>query len=123
MVIKLLLISMLLFSNVARAKITFPDEMTVSEFYSLNSRVSQTSEDEWASFELMSGYLMGIKDFNSQKYFIHNNDEAADCINRPLNVWKPLVFDRYKLNKIKGDELFVIHFIKTVEEVCEVDLL
>jgi endonuclease YncB( thermonuclease family) len=118
----LLVIAFLLFSNVARAKITLPDEMTVSEFYSLNNRVAQTSEDEWASYELMTGYLLGIRDFNSQKYFIHNNDEAADCIGRPLNVWKPLVFDRYKLNKIKGDDLFFVHFIKVIEEVCKVDL-
>jgi micrococcal nuclease len=33
------------------------------------------------------------------------------------------VFDKYKLNKIKGDDLFYAHFIKTIEEVCNVDLM
>jgi endonuclease YncB( thermonuclease family) len=114
----LLVIAFLLFSNVARADC---QKMTVSEFYSLNESDNR-SEEEWLGYFEMTGYLLGIRDFNATKYMLYGDEKAVECIGRPLNVWKPLVFDKYKLNKIKGDDPFFIHFIKTIQEVCEVDL-
>lgn len=120
--LKLLLITMLLWSNIARAEFFRPSEMTVSEFYSLDNRVGHLSEVGWSNYTGMNGYLLGIRGFNAGKYWIHGDKEAADCINKPINVWNSLVFDKYKLNKIKGDDLFFLHFIKTIDEVCNVDL-
>jgi endonuclease YncB( thermonuclease family) len=113
----------LLFSKPVRAEIIYPDKMTVEQFYVLDIALkNKASENEWDSNYTMLGYLIGIRRFNSDKYYLNGNEEAVDCIGRPLNIWIPLVFDKYKLNKIKGDDLFYLHFIKTIEEVCNVDL-
>lgn len=124
----LLVIAFLLFSNVARAEFISPSKMTVSEFYSLynNAVYNNTnsfSTQEWYNYFSMMGYLMGIRDITAVKYNINNDKETCDCINRPLKVWIPLVFDAYKLNKIKGDEPFPACFFIIIEEVCNTDLL
>lgn len=118
----LFILALFMFCKPVRAELIYPDKMTVSKFYSLSYNEDQLSREDWNSSFVMDGYLLGIRDFNADKHIIYGDEEAAECIGRPLNVWRPLVFDKYKLNKIKGDDLFYIHFIKTIEEVCNVDL-
>lgn len=123
----LIALYLFMFSNVARAEMVSPSKMTVSEYYSLYNNAVYGNTDSLSTQELynyfsMTGYLMGIRDITSVKYNISNAKETYDCINRPLKVWIPLVFDAYKLNKIKGDEPFYTCFFMIMEEVCNTDL-
>ena len=118
----LLVMAILVFCKTACAENINPIKMTVKQFYDLNFKSYRTENERLNGF-VMTGYLYGIRDFNSVRYILNDNMEIVDCIYRPITVWVPLVFDKYKLNKIKGDDVFYLHFIKTIEEVCNVDLM
>lgn len=128
----LIALALFIFCKPVWAEIILPDRMTVKQFYDMETDTYKTSEEMYNQFFAL-GYLTGIRDsiqfeFGILKYSgkeIKDSDIEItdDCIRRPLNVWKSLVFDKYKLNKIKGDNLLWAAFRVTIEEVCNVDLM
>jgi endonuclease YncB( thermonuclease family) len=108
-----------MFCNPVKANTFDQEYLSVNDAYILE----KTDSSIYSLYDryLFVGYFLGMRDFFSS-LVLPFDEKKSKCIARPLGVWEDVIFDQYKVNKISGKDYFSIIFLKTIREVCDIDL-